>query len=443
MSNKLNKYYRTIPKIFKPETNPIINALIQGFAESDEEICTQLENTKAQLFVKTAENSDLDTLAASLGVTRPASLGLTDDEYRELIPNLSLKAKQIRKTFYDTMDVFWGPLFSRANVQTNNAATYNVSVGDIFSVKIDGGTQQDIKVMTDDLVTPGAMTAAELVTFLGKVDGATAELVEDPATSDEYVNLRTSTPGLKGSVEIVTSTMVGVAKVDFTVGTYEIWQQSQRSVIYEIRPNEMVIEIPAIVPALRRTLKGSHHLHTDSTLEGPVAPNNGVWEGSFFYDTGGAVSSFTVSRDNAQIQEILNAGSVYTKVTVDDASTWEATSGELIFGWGTDTEELPVRYRGIPNSNTVLLDPSYKFQNDHSVNTFINVLRSTQPYTPRENGDDLAIYLTSPSDAREIVQAILESLAAAGIIINFVILAPDYRYIIDNPYISTDDAPSA
>jgi len=61
----------------------------------------------------------------------------------------------------------------------------------------------------------------------------------------------------------------------------------------------------------------------------------------------------------------------------------------------------------------------------------------------KRQGLDLAIYFPSPSDAREIVQGLLESLAAAGVIITFVIIAPEYRYIIDNPYISSDDAESA
>jgi hypothetical protein len=37
---------------------------------------------------------------------------------------------------------------------------------------------------------------------------------------------------------------------------------------------------------------------------------------------------------------------------------------------------------------------------------------------------------------------ILESLAAAGVIVKFKVLAPTYKYLIDNPYISDDDAPA-
>ena len=52
----------------------------------------------------------LDKLAGDYGVKRPTVLGMLDADFRELIPNLSIKPKQIRKAFYDTMRVFWGDL---------------------------------------------------------------------------------------------------------------------------------------------------------------------------------------------------------------------------------------------------------------------------------------------------------------------------------------------
>lgn len=440
--DKLNRMIRNMPKVFKAESNLVINALLQGFALADTEIAAQLDNTKAQLFIATAANQNLNRLATSLGVSRPTDLGMSDDDFRNLVPNLSLKHKQIRKTFYDTMDVFWGPLFSRANVTTTNSETFNISPGDIFSFSVDSETTINLKVLTTDLVTPGAMTAAEAIVFFNKIDRITATIYTDPVTSNNFINIRTNTPGLVGSLEIFSSTAVGVGKFEFTVKKYELWQLAMRSVIYEIRPNEMVIEIPAVVPSLRRTLRGSHHWHTDSTLETPVAPENGTWQGSFIYDPNGITNSYNVSQQRAKIQEILTKGNIYTKVTVDDTSGFLSEQGELIFGWGTETEELPVRYRGVPNSNTVLLDPSYVFQNTQAIDTYINVLVEEKPVIPSKIGTDLPIFLTSPSSARLVVQEILAKLAAAGIILNFVILAPEYKYLLDNPYITTDDSAS-
>ena len=440
-NDALQRYINTIPKIYRPAFNRVILALITAIAQEDDNICQQIQNAKDQLFVRTATGTNLDKISNSLGVSRPQQLGLTDAEYQELVPNLSLKPKQIKKSFYDTSDVFWGPLFSRANITTSNAATFDVSPGDLLRIRIDAGEIQEVKVLTGDVTTPGAMTADEVTNFLNnKVDGVTATQLTDALTGDVSVNLRTNTPGAVGKIEILDgSTAVSPTKLGFKVGVTTILDLDQRVSIYNINPNELLIEIPAIVPALRRTLKGSHHFHADGTLEAPA----NEWKGSFLFNPDGQGGTFTISSQKAAIQQEIDKGEIYPSIAVDDNSNFEEATGLLIFGFGTEREEQPVRFRGLPNSSTVLLDPSYTFKFDHPIGENINVLRSVEPYTPQRTGKDLAIYMTSPSGAREIVQTILETLKAAGIILRFVVLAPTYKYLCDNPYISDDDAPSA
>lgn len=432
------KYLATLPSVFKPEFNPVFRALLLAIASSDAEICQQVQNGKDQLFIRTASGAKLAELAQSLGVAKPATLGLTDTEFQELVPNLSLKPKQLKKSFYDTADVFWGPLFSRANIITNNIATYNLNVGDELTFAIDNGLQQTVKVLTGDIATPGAATAEELVILLSKLNQITAEVIEDSITGNKTVNLRTNTPGAVGSIEVFASSGIGTSKVDFTIGKFDILDLNQRVAVYNINPNELLIEIPAIVPALRRTLKGSHHFHQDGTLEPPKGAQQGIWAGSFLFNPTGTNGNFTITGQKAIIQQAVNKGQVLTSLSVDSTSSFNATSGTLVFGFGTTTQEVPVGFRGVPNSNTILIDPSYTFANDHPIGTTINVISDQKAYTPTRDGTDLAFYLTSPSGARDIVEGILKTLAAAGVKVKFLVLAPTYKYLLDNPYISDD-----
>lgn len=441
MSNSLKRYQSTLPKTFNPEQNRVIYALLYAIALSDDDVENAIQEAKKQLFVRTATGRNLDDLANSLGVERPATLGLTDQEFQELIPNLSLKPKNIRKAFYDTADVFWGQSFSRANITSRNVAPFNVSVGDSITVQIDQRDIQVVKVLAGDIAINGAATAEEIQKILSKINGVVVSIREDALTSDKSINIQTTTPGPTGSITIMDSTMIGVSKLDFDLGTFDILNLDQRVAIYNINQNELLIEIPAIVPALRRTLKGSHHFHLDSTLEPPRGVAQGVWSGSFLFNPNGSVNTFTITKQRALLQQVVSKGDVYTSVAVDNTSTFDTPSGELIFGFGTSEQEGPIKYRGIPNSATILLDPSYTFKFNHSIGTAINVISKQEPYVPVRSGKDLAIYLTSPSGAREIVQSILETLASAGIIIKFKILAPKYKYLQDNPYISEDDAP--
>lgn len=443
MSDYLKKLLNTIPKPFAPESNFVLSALLEAIAESDDEIQVQNNNAKDQIFVRTATGDRLEGVAKSLGVSKPPTLGLTDSEFQELIPNLSLKPKQIKKAFYDTADVFWGPLFSRANVSSNNFEPYNVITGNEIKVRVDNGDVQTIKVLAGDLATSGAATAQEIVDILNRIDGATATVQTDATTGDLYVNLRTDAVGSVGTLEILSSSMIGVSKLDFTLKAYDILDLPQRVSIYNIRPNELLIEIPAIVPALKRTLRGSHHFHTDGTLESPVPTENGIWQGSFFFNPNGSQANYTVTSQRGELQQTISKGDVVTSLTLDDTSLFEAQQGNFVINYGDSLAEGPIKFRGVPNSNTLLIDPSYIFKRDHSIGEVINVISEKAPYVPRTTGEDLAIYFTSPSGAREVVQSILETLKAAGIVLNFVILAPKYKYLIDNPYLSTDDAPSS
>lgn len=439
----LKRYVNTLPRTFKPDSNEVILALLLALSEVDAETENQVDAAKDQLFVRTATGKQLDKLANSLGVSRPQTLGLTDTEFQNLIPNLSLKPKQIKKSFYDTADVFWGPSFSRANLTSSNAGPFNLLIGDTFTLKVDGKAEQTVKILTGDIAISGAATASEVQAILSKFTGVTVTIQTDPITLDQFINVRTNTPGSVGSVEFTGGTGVGSSKVDFTLKEYTILDLSQRVSIYNINPNELLIEIPAIIPTLRRTLKGSHHFHADSTLEPPRGTTNTIWAGSFLFNPDGSSGTFTVTSQRSTIQQVIQKNTVVPSLLVADTSLFTQTSGFLIFGFGSDKEEQPVRFRGVPNSNTILLDPAYTFQYDHAIGTTVNVISDQAPYTPKRSGTDLAVYLTSPSGSRTIVQGILDTLKAAGIIINFVVLAPSYKYIIDNPYLDTDDAPSS
>lgn len=441
-SNSLTKMTTSIPKVYSPETNRVLFALLNAIALSDDHVEAAIALAKDQLFVRTATGNNLNILGKSLGVQRPPTLGLPDPDYQELIPNLSLKPKQIRKSFYDTADVFWGPLFSRANVTSRNFAPFDVSQDDVFSISVNNGPIQSVKALAGNIALNGIATAQEIVDILSRLKGITPSIVIDTVSGNQFVNIRTNTPGPVGKLSIKSSSMISGSKLDFVLGDFDILDLDQRVVVYNIRPNELFIEIPATIPALRRTLKGSHHFHQDATIEPQVPPSNGIWQGSFFFNPSGSVSSATVTSQKCLTQQTISRGSIYTSIAVDNNSAFKTSSGEILFGFGTSIQEGPVKYRGIPNDNTILLDPAYIFKNDHASGANINVVLANKPYVPRPNGQDLAIYLTSPSGSRQIVQGILASLAAEGIVVKFKVLAPIYRYILDNPYISEDDEPS-
>ena len=650
MADKYQRYLSSTPSVFRPfdgtdvrtadwlasVPNPIINALLFGFARGDQEVSDALQETKASLFVKTAENQFLDVLGSSFGVARPANLGLPDDAFRNLIPPLSLEAKQVRTSFYNAMDAFWGPEFSRANLGTDQVEqfdTYDIKIDDLLTFQVDNRAPQQIVIREADLRINGAMTINELNALLTvNLTGTTTEIIRDPINDRQFIRMLTTTPGLRGSLQYtgLRSSTPGFPPIIFPTEKSELLSQAQRTVIYEIRPNELTIEVPAFIPSLSRGLRGSEHLHngpllaeikgrTESvnyrlpvdvvnqnvTLPGGVISNNftiqdngtltwlsinnpstnifdlvgtvpadqdvdvykpiikhtktqsvnfssepvvisgfdtsaklliissasmnqlpeifangdrlitddsnfspltivdffrsggnlhiiveedivgfqamtnitaierventdfpifirivndianvenrDIWVGSFLYDPNGLESSFTITGQSAQIigdtttgGSGLTAGEVHPRITVDSGNnTLPETSGLAVVGFGSESQEQAlVIYRGRANQSVIEVDPSFVFTNTHEAGTFINIVSAASPFVPDRQGDAYPVYLTSSTNAREIILEILRTLSAAGVFINFVILAPEYKYLVDNPYLTTDDPPT-
>lgn len=559
--SKYERYVQLFPKTFRPQdgdevinnlpadetvgktiaelwnsnvTNPIINAVLRGLSEGDSDIATALEETKAQLFVKTASGQFLDVIASSLGVSRPSALGLSDEAFRNVTPALSLRAKQVRQSFYAAMDAFWGTEFTRANISTEDqggSVTFDISVGDTLSFNIDNRDTQNIPIRSNTEITSGAATALELNNLLNtSLEGITSEIITDPITKIDSIRIRTNTPGLRGSIQFLDNRdMTSVRRDLFTTTKTELINQTQRAVIYEINPNEVIIEIPAVVPTLARGLKGALHVHNGPLLNNLI--NNGettnyilpdtlflnnpdnlytvtsgetwftydaitriialspppgqepdvyefnvtddisgdtfrffvrvidrlnppdnldIWQGAFVFDPNGLESSFTLSGESALIQgdaltgqNQLAAGKVFPRVTVDpETNTLPDETGLAIIGFGTDTQESAlIRYRGKASDSVILLDPSFIFSKTQPQDTYINIVSNASPFIPDRSGDAYPIYLTSSLQAREVIQGILETLAAAGVLVTFVIAAPEYKYLIDNPYLSDDGTP--
>jgi hypothetical protein len=124
--SKVQRYINFLPPVYKAGTNPFVTALVTALATSDAEVELQIHQAGRQIFQKTAEGKYLDALGSNVGVRRPIAVNLSDEGYRQLIPALSYKPKQIRKTMYEVLDIFWGPLYSRSNVTSYSEEPYNL-----------------------------------------------------------------------------------------------------------------------------------------------------------------------------------------------------------------------------------------------------------------------------------------------------------------------------
>jgi hypothetical protein len=144
------------------------------------------------------------------------------------------------------------------------------------------------------------------------------------------------------------------------------------------------------------------------------------YPGAFLPDK---TKNYTVKKLRGVLGQNIVAGNIYPVLTMQDASSIPDTAGELIFNFGYKNEEAEVKYFGRPNNTTLLLDPSYNFLKNHSIGELVNVI--VKPYqNPNSDGSDYSTYLVGVTAARVLAQTIVESVAAAGVIIRWIVVQP-------------------
>jgi len=480
--DKKEKIKKSIPSYFKPTTNVMWKTLLNAYGTEDNNIVTQISETKKQIFVDTAEKEYLDALGDNVAVFRPLELNLSDEKYRELIKFLSFYPKQVKHLIYKILDVFYAETFARFNLQTQvngpfalfgeetlvfkneNGYTTTITKKLLVDGETDGPgtirisntsgmylgqtaqisddnsqteivtvigltntvatlststniytTSQNAIVFFDtcqyvtfkatDFETPGSATVDETVLAINeRAVGVSAESI----SADTKVNLRTNTPGLKGSIVVLGGTANDVLQFSLLPG------RVLRIEINEIKPNEVVIRIPSTIPALRRQLEGCLHFHLDSTL-------TSGWPSSYLYNP--TLIDYTVNKTQTTLNQNITEGLIYTQLSVTDSSSFPNESGILMIGFGRNGMEYPISYIGRPNNSTLLIDPSYQFTKNHLSGESINIILNDGT-TPRGNGEDYPVYAVGIEAARTQVQDIITGIVAEGVLIRWVIDYP-------------------
>jgi hypothetical protein len=104
-----------------------------------------------------------------------------------------------------------------------------------------------------------------------------------------------------------------------------------------------------------------------------------------------------------------------------------ADTGYLVFGFGTKYEIGPVRYVGIVDSTTILIDRTFVFPQDIPVGFDVTMLLQNMPWNP-DNANTLgSFFITGSSSGRAAAQTFTTNATAAGINVNTRIIYPGDR----------------
>jgi hypothetical protein len=426
----LDKLLSAIPNLYQPRTNRNIKALTEALAEGDCLVLQEIPEFKDQLFVETADTKYLDRLGANVGVPRPDGVGMTDADYRVLIPTMSFVPKQIRTPIYKLLKIWYEDEATFTNMTSANAEPYNFTglVGDLLQFTVEGAKTVSIEIRAIDYANIAAVTADELSLAINKLsdEEVIAKSRIDSITKLKHVNVRTTTQGPTGTIQVVTG---GVQTLLSFPTDKQIFNDILRpAVLYEVNNREVVVILPSSPPIVTRGLEGSAHFHPDETT--------GNWEGPYLFDPR---AKFSISSVNTTTSVAINPGQVLTNIqTTTIPSTFPTSGGSFILDFGISTQEGPIDYILIPNSNNIIIDPTHVFQKAHASGADLRFVRSVSPPDLEADGSDFAAYVTGLAAARNALRDLIRDVVAAGMVIRFIVLTPEYRF--SNPALNTNEA---
>lgn len=152
----------------------------------------------------------------------------------------------------------------------------------------------------------------------------------------------------------------------------------------------------------------------DSGIYGPY-----MWDKSAPY----VISSLT-----SNIQSDIKAGNNVRSIQIDTINNIPNEEGYLVFDFGTEREEGPVRYLYKPTSASLQLDPAYIFKNNHDTGSSVTMIRRRGAHVMSGLSSEYPAYITDPASAREILQDLLRQVKSVGIFIEFLIRYPEQLY---------------
>lgn len=149
-------------------------------------------------------------------------------------------------------------------------------------------------------------------------------------------------------------------------------------------------------------------------------------------------SDFILSSFTGNLVAEINAGSTQKNIYLS-SNNIPNESGQLIFNFGTEKQEGPVRFFSKPSGNVIAIDPSYVFENTHNIGDSVTVIRRRGGMTFKSYGDERAPYITDPAAAREVLKELMQRVKSVGIFINFIVRYPEQYYATIDVYKSGID----
>ena len=199
---KIDRLHELLPKHLNSKNNVNWAGLIAAIGEADQSTADLVAEVRKQFFVKTANRPYLDRLAANNRISRPKLVGMSDTSFREYIPVLSYKPKQVKLIIDALLDVFFFKESTTAFIMSDAYQPYYLQDGWELFYLVDGQFQEKIIFSLDEFTSISTASADEVVASINRqTKYSYATNYYDSITKKNYIRIFTKTVGSKGSIE--------------------------------------------------------------------------------------------------------------------------------------------------------------------------------------------------------------------------------------------------
>jgi hypothetical protein len=251
---------------------------------------------------------------------------------------------------------------------------------------------------------------------------ATGQLVKGEGVPDStyVISISRGDGALIMSNTAIQSASVGIAFAENTNGTFTVDSRTPTSFTYPQLGLNGTVANPGYVSVERIGLWDAKVILTSAI----PASNTGII-GPYVWDP---QAPFVLSSYTTQMAGSIMAGKSVKLLEVIIPNDVPNDGGYIVFDYGKNTQEGPVRYFYKPSENLLALDSSYVFRQYHNAGCPITVIDHQEGHTSSGVGAEYPPYLTNPPDARLALQELIQSVTSAGTFIDFLIRYPAQLY---------------
>jgi hypothetical protein len=138
-------------------------------------------------------------------------------------------------------------------------------------------------------------------------------------------------------------------------------------------------------------------------------------------------SQYVISSLNTKLKQEIKQGQTFP-ILITDTNDIPNGIGYVVFDFGRNNEEGPVKLTYKPNSNSIAIDNSYVFKYAHDIDSNITYLRKQGGHEVSTNGQEYPFYITDPTAALVVLKEIFESVKSAGFFLDFLTRYPSQYY---------------